>query len=323
MKFSTTLIFSALFTAVGGFYLYLKPVEVSQPTAPPVATPQMLLKLKEGDRINRIRISNLKVKESVELVRKKETWFLSSPVEYPADPILSEGLSAALALSAKARRLIPEKSWEEYGLLEPSMQLEIGTEKSSERRHLLFGDPTPIGDFIFARWEGSGDYFLVSADLRRVFDRSLYSLRLKQVVRTPVGEISKIQVRTANGEYTVLRRDAKWFWAAPFEISGKTLKSDGLGEMIGQLEALFIKEFLDDPREARGSGISAASNWVKVWGKEKQPEIIFLGSELTTSDAFYAQRETEKVVFLIARGNIRSLFETFEILAHDAGYHGR
>lgn len=314
MKSSVTVGFSVLFLAVAVLYLRLSPVSLPGAASPSETLLRILPLLNDGG-VQWIQIQNTEKKETITLQRKSGVWRILFPVSYPADQLMIEGLATALKLSSKARRLLPERDWDEYGLLKPPLKIGVEAEPG-RRRYLYLGDRSPIGHFVYARWEGEKEYFLVQEDLRRAFERSVYSLRLKQVFRTPLQEVSKLHVRTTNADYEIFKKGEKWFWMEPIPILGQTVPKRQSDEILAAIADLYVKDFLDQEKGAPETlGVSAMSPSIKIWGKGKKPEVFKIGRELETQDAYYGLREDEKTFLLVARGNIRGLFQMVEAMA--------
>lgn len=316
MKFSVTVIFFLLFILVVAAYLYLVPEEELPAQRPPSLT-MKLLPLEEDDEVVGIEIEDLENGESISLSRSREGWHLVYPVDYPADQLMAEGLVKALTLSSKARRLVPEKDWKEYGLDKPALKIGVETKRKPGMRTLLFGDASPVGNFIYGRWEGENEYFLLNADLKAAFERTAYSLREKRVFRMPIFAIEKVRLKTASGQYEILKRDGNWVWMEPIRLLGEEVGKVSMDEFLTQIRDLFIKEFPEETtRGYKEMGFSMSGSFIKITGKEEsESEVLSLGGDLETKDAYYGKRKGESMPFLIARGNIRRLFETLETIA--------
>jgi len=312
MKFSVTLVFTLLFAVVVMVYARLMPPqEPEMPLEPPPV--MKLLPLESGDEITGIEIRDFKENQTIAMARENEEWFLTYPVRYPAEQLLARGLVHALTLSSKARRLIPEKDWDEYGLENPAMKIGVRTRNYDEMKYLLFGDKSPVGNFIFARWEKENEYFLLNAQLKPAFERTVYSLREKRVFRIPESEVQKIRIKLGDRVYEMVKRANAWLWMEPIPLLGVEIDPNFVGELTEHLRELYIKDFLDtENKSSREMGFSLAGSLIRVTGISGESDELQLGSELPSRDAFYARRENENVYFLVARGNIRGLFEIVE-----------
>ncbi|MBN1688658.1 MAG: DUF4340 domain-containing protein [Candidatus Omnitrophica bacterium] len=330
MKPSVTIVFTLLFFVVLGAYLYLgapRPAKHAKEITPVSNIPEeaikksssmQLLPIAEDDEITAIQIQNLEKKENVTLKRENEGWKISYPVEYPADSLIVDGLIAALTISNKARRLVPEQDWEEYGLEKPELKIGIETKKLDKRLYLYLGDTTPVGDFVFARWEGENEYFLLSANFKKAFQKSIYSLRMKRVFRLPFAKMAKMHVRTTTGDFEIAHHDDKWFWMEPIPILGERVPKEKVDDLFARVQDLHIKDFLDqEPHSKHELGFSLLGTAITLWVDDQHSEMLYLGNEVPTRDSFYAMREGEDVYFLVARPNIRALFELIEALAQE------
>ena len=317
MKLSTTVVFSLLFVTVAGFYTYLNPRSDSPATLSQVASLR-LVPLEGDDRIDWIQIQNLERKEIITLTLQGDDWVLKYPVSYPTDPLIANGLVTALTLSTVNRRSLPQESWGEYGLRNPSIKIGIQTKRDKKRRYLYLGHESPVGGHVYAKWEGAKDYFLLDVNLKRAFDRSLYSLRQKQVFRTPVGDISRVYSKTFSRELELARQNGEWVWMKPEAISGRPVPKERTDELLILLRDLFVKDFLDTEKKNRSEyGITDEGMSIKVWGSSAAPEVFYLGQEETTKDGFYGTRAGENIIFLVARDNVRVLFEMLEAAADE------
>lgn len=328
MKFSTTAVFSLLFVVVVAFYVQFEsPIQTLKNIPMPGRMSHRLLLLETQDFVKKIQIGWAQKKEDMTLERKGSDWMITQPLHYAADPVMARGLASALEVSLKIRRLMPEKGWADYGLERPHLKLGVQTEKGQGgMRFLLFGDRSPIGDFLFARWEGEKEYFLLPAELEKIFDRTVYSLREKRIFRKNLNDAAKVRVQVSppshapSDTYELERHGEIWYWMEPVSILGETVTKEKMAEVLGLFKGLYIKEFLDRERKRPGElGISEASSFLSVTGKtEGETEVLEIGKAANAKDAFYAKRRDEGVVFLVAKGNLDKIFERLQSFVREA-----
>jgi len=316
VKFSTTLIFSFLFIVVAVVYFGLKPSPVSERAAPLAVTDSLdLLGLSPSDRISWIQIQNLSRKETMTLIPQGEQWMIKYPVYYPAKKEDVEAMVRMILSAKKVRQLVPDKDWEEYGLLNPPIKIGLETAESPKRRYLYLGAGAALGDSIFARWEGEKEYFLLPADVKQIFDRSVYALREKRVFRIPFSQVSKIEFEIESSHYELVKRKEKWTWIKPREIQGMALDEASAAALVSQIQNLFVKDFLDPETGKSDLSFFKPLSTVKIWGQGKETEVFMMGQEAPVRDAFYAKREGEEVLLLIDRNNLLEFFETVKDIA--------
>ena len=315
MKVSVTFVFLLLFVLVGMFFLYVHPPAEEGFSITSAPAQSRLLPLEEGDDLTLIEVLQPEKKEKIILTQEDEGWVLTYPVRYDAEPLLANGLASALLWSMKARRMIREKEWSEYGLDQPVMKIGIETRKNAKRRYLMLGHESPVGNHVYARWEGDWEYFLLNRDILKAFDKSLYTLRAKQIFRRPPESINKIVIQSAQEEFEFIRRDGRWIWVQPVAILGEPVEPERMEELILQLYGLFIKDFLDGVKiDRQNHGFQTSEVLIQLIGEGRKPESLHLGAEIEDKDSYYGYREKENVLFYVARNNVRAFFEILESL---------
>ena len=321
MKFSITLTFTALFLGVAAAYYYWIPhlEHTSSETEPAqeAVSGTRLLPFDKDNPITWIQIQNIEKNFTVTLEKKDKDWQIKYPVADFADHRMAEGLVAALKLSTRARRFKKEKGWNEYGLLRPEIKVGVGTADEA-RRYLYFGDPSPVGTDRFARWEGEPEYFLVKEELKRAFERSVYSMRRKEVFTLPMAQIEKIYLHTSSEDYEILKKEGEWFWTEPIPILGTRLHKNQTDEILSAVTHLYIKDFLDGEKPSlENAGLDGdAINLTLAAAKESQT--LRVGRAIDEKDGFYAQAGESPNIVLMAQMNLRKLFEMIETMAKGA-----
>ncbi len=321
MKFSTTLIFFLLFLTVGSFFLYLNRLgirSISETPSPEKEVSSLSSKeasvLDPADQITWMQIQNAEKKETVTLAREGESWKVKYPVVYPASDWVVDEMVRTLMAATKLRKLTPEKGWEPYGLLRPPIKIGLQTAGHPARRYLLLGNESEVGDSVFARWQDDKDFFLVSAEVKRVLDRSLYAVREKRIFRIPPSSLLRIHFQIGSEFYELVKRRGQWGWVNPRVRRGRVLDQVSAEEFFSQIRDLFVKDFLDEQKEKMDSSFFKTAATIKVWGRGRQKETFYLGQEAPVRDAFYGKREGENGILLIDRSNLRALLETVRTL---------
>ncbi len=309
MKLRTTLLVVFLFSGVVFAYFYLSTSDKSPaPSSDSVHVGTMqLMALDPGDEVDWLQIQNKKKKLSMTFEKeiKGDEWMIRYPVIDTAETSLLEGLVSALKISTKARRLKGVKNWEEFGLSDPEIKIGVETKNKKKRRSLALGDPAPIGNFIFARWEDEDEYFLLNADFKKAFDQTLYSLRQKRVLRMPLKALTRIAIQVGGTQYELSKMEDEWYWVEPLSLLGEKIEKRDMDTFYGGLQQLFIKDFLDGTKkDKKDLGFSSKSPTLKVIGAPSVEETIYVGKELPARDALFALRKGEEHYFLIAKSNL-------------------
>lgn len=310
MKISTTLFLTFLVSSLGIFYF----VSGASPRqALSGLEPVRILTLREGDSLSFLEIQNQKSKETMALRRKGSDWMMETPVSYPAENFLIEGMVDALTFSRRTRRLpYQEKQAKEFGFHAPEIKITLQTEKETKRRNLLFGEKSPVVAGIYAHWEGENEYFLIPPEVKASFERTVYSLREKKLFQSRGEEVSGVDVKMPGGkEFRLEKKGEKWYWTRP--PLAPEIPLEKVSELVYAFQFLYVKEFLDgaDPGGAE-FGLQDSDAFLALRGREGKEERLVLGASEGRKEALYTLREREKLVLLVSEKNLRALFQTFE-----------
>lgn len=318
MKLTTTLSLALVFGALSVYcFVWEKPSlqAVSSAEQPKV------LNLAGGDSLSSLEIQNFASGERLALRRKGSDWMLVSPVNYPAENFLVEGMIQALAFGRRDRRFpLKGRDPAEFGLNPPKIQitLQIGREG---RRTLALGGESPVaGGGCYARWLAEDEAFLIPSQLKAAFERTVYSLRRKKLFRVHWDNVDVIYAKSGVRKYRLERKNGKWHWVIP--SLAPEIPLEKVADLIYSFQALYIKEFLDgrSPKE-REFGLGAPEILLTLGEEGGSEERLSLGARAKTKDALYAVREKEPLVLLVSEKNLRSLVELFEVTLQEQQGH--
>lgn len=277
-----------------------------------------LLNLSAGDVVMGLEIENRTTKEKVSLGREVTGWRLRSPVVYPAENFLVEGMVSALTMSQRVKRFPADEDepGKEYGLDSPGIRIGIETEADPVRRYLLIGDDSPVGAGVYARWEGEKEYFLIPSEVKASFERSVYSLRQKKLFEVDWDAVSWMEVKIGEKKFRLEKAGEVWYWVNPSLQS--EIPAEKAVDLIYAFRSLYVKEFLDGTSPSRGRfGFRRGGDFLSLGLSGGEGEKLALGDSVPGKDAFYAHREKEDLVILVSRENIRSLVEAWEVNFHE------
>ncbi len=136
-------------------------------------------------------------------------WQITAPKAYAADQDSVGSIAAALS-SLSSQRLLEEKSADlaQYGLTEPSLELDVTFKEKTAR--LLIGDETPTGNGSFAVLAGDPRVFTVASYTKSSFDKSLNDLRDKRLITSDVDKASQIELLAEKQVITFARNKDSW-----------------------------------------------------------------------------------------------------------------
>lgn len=189
----------------------------------------------EADDIRRITLRR-NGEEPIEMVRgEDDEWEFAGGLEFAADDS-SIGLMASSLASLNAERVVSESvvEWGPYELEAPDLAVGYALEEAGGE--VQFGRDTPTGSGVFARLKGDPRLFTVYSYNRNSFDKSVFDLRDKRLLRLDEDTISRITVETTSRTLGFEREDGDWRVVQPMEARADDFTVGDLSRAIRTAE---------------------------------------------------------------------------------------
>ena len=273
-----------------------------------------ILQLKDGETINHIVLEDFSKKTEVVFeATKPHVWRITKPVNYPAEPIIVDGFNSLLRLTPRVRELSFEGlSPSEFGFDHPRFKVCLSTNMVQKEKCLMVGSDAVVAQARYARWDDEPKFFLVGQTFVDAFDKSLYSLRRKQIFALLEGQVRSVHFRSTDRELDIRRDGKRWLLEKPRE---SIVGSQAVNEILSQLNNLFVKEFLDHERwQDVRLGFKSASYLVRVVFDDGSEQVLIRGNEAAGRDAYYGRTQGEDAVFLISLGKFKKVENAFRAL---------
>ena len=201
----------------------------------------------EEDQIRKITLRR-EGDEPIEMVRDEgDEWQFGGGLEIAADDS-SIGLMASSLASLNAERLVSENvvEWGPYELEAPALAVGYALEEGGGE--VQFGRDTPTGSGVFARLKGDPRLFTVYSYNKNSFDKSVFDLRDKRLLRLDEDTISRITVETASRTLGFEREDGDWRIVQPMEARADDFTVGDLSRAIRTAEMTeVLAETEEDP----------------------------------------------------------------------------
>lgn len=316
MKLGRTLIIGLLFAVVAAVYMYQRHIDKDVMAIIPDEVGRGF-SLEQNEAIIRIEVLDRSKKTATKLELSKEGWTVTSPVLYPADPKTADGFATVLRFAAKLTRIRAEKDWSEYGLEKPQLEVVMATDKKREKV-LAVGNVSPVGKVVYARWSGERGYVLLPAEIKAVFEGSLYSLLDKRVFLMPRAEIRKVSIEMGPKAYEWKKDGEKWYWFEPVSKFGKEVPPERMELILNALAGVHIKEFLEGEERSKSElGFFMIHDRIKLEGESGDEEIFHFGNEVPVKNAYYGMKGDEEKVFLVDRVNVFRLMDFLRAIENE------
>ena len=164
MNTRTTLILLAVLIIVAGIVYYSEFYKPGQATATPAASGSAMLIELSSPAISGITVRDTLSNTMVSATRDVSgTWWLADPAGQPGDPAILNSMAYRLSSIYVQRVLTPTGSLGEFGLLTPTLTVEVGS--ASGPVSFAVGDTTPSQGAYYVQKPGDARVYLVDAGL--------------------------------------------------------------------------------------------------------------------------------------------------------------
>lgn len=231
----------------------------------------------ERDEVETLAIHNSH--GSFRLIRDSGAWRLVEPIEAAADDTAVSSLLGSLERLDVVRTLpAGEVDPSAYGLDDPALGVTVGT--GSGELELAIGDETALGSNRAMRRDDDAEIILAAGWIVSDLDKPLDDWRSHDVVDISANDVASLQVVADGDRVQVVREDDRWRLLEPVE---DVADADHVRNLIGDLDALRVVEFLDDPPPLAELGLEEPATRVTVVRSEGgEPIRLDFGASRTT-----------------------------------------
>jgi len=261
----------------------------------------------EAANIRTLEVTGTAPGSSFSIERRGDAWFLTRPVEWPANlnavsRILNELQFLEHETSFSTRDL--EKNGQklaDYGLDQPKLTLSFtsGDEGAAGRTTVLrIGDTTKVGDHLYLLSNDGQKIHVVSRSLADSLSVPFDQLRSDVIYSIQVFEARSLNLQTAapsNVRVRLDREGTRWLFRTPVNArAGKNATELA----INALDALRVKSFvLQNPPATPPA--AAPSLRVTIEGNNRH-ETLFVGAQTDEDHVYYAQLEDRRAIFTVS-----------------------
>jgi len=230
------------------------------------------------------------------LVKVKDAWKLTRPLEAKADQSTADSLASDLA-SARIERTLEEMNpvWKTYGLDPPSLKLsfKLNNGKSHE---LELGEKDFSESYAYARVPGQNKVLLVSVSLVNDANKKLFDFRDKTLLEFKRDEVKALQITLKGKTYRLDKSGDNWLIQEPFQ--GRADRSE-IDSISSELEYSKVEQYVDNPeKDLKTYGLSAPDIRLDLFlGENKSRKTLLIGNKVDA--LYYAKEEARDTIFKI------------------------
>jgi hypothetical protein len=297
---------AALFTFIYAFEHFFRPAPVEPSAILPDLQPSMVTSVQV------IPANALEIRAD----RTNDTWFLTKPIGYPAQPAAIEALLTALqkltpAIRISAGELREQRSAEaDYGFETPQVSLVM--EAGDQRWQLKVGNRTAPGDQIFLRVVGTDGAYVTDADWLKYLPRSANDWRATALV--DFGDSAPDWIVLTNGAKVIeLRRNAtNHLWQMTRPLVARADNS-GITEALQRLQTAQVSQFVTDNPKADLTSFDLQPAELDLWlghGTDFVSAVHIGKSPTNDLSLAYVQRQGWDTILTAPKDPLSSWFDT-------------
>lgn len=300
-------------TLAGFYYLKLHQKQAAiNPSSPFSAdvVHKPVLELKTQNALSRMTIQDRSKGTVISFERDgKDQWQITSPILFPAESLVVDGLVALLKLTPRIRSLdFSGLAAHDYGFDEPRLKICVALSNQKDKC-LLIGNDSAIGKAAYAKWDSEDIYFLVEPIFLQSFDKTLYAVLKKQIFSFSEDEITSIHFETNKKEMNLFHENGHWVRQKPAE---SMMSRQAMENILTELGNLYIKEFLSEEETA-----SLKIKWdrpvrkIQISFRDGSQQTLLQGKAASGKAAYYARLGHLENVFLVSAAKLDHLDKVF------------
>jgi hypothetical protein len=193
MKSTGLLIAAALLAVLTGVLYWSNHHAADDTTKPATPAAIKLLTIRDAD-VSKIEIEK-KGTEQVGLAKGGDgKWEITAPQKLTGDQDAISGVISVLA-GLNSERVVEDHALDlkQYGLADPSVQVDFTT-KDGKSQKLLLGDDTPTGNGVYAAVGGDPRVFTIASYSKTSLDKTAADLRDKRLFTTNFDKVSEVDL---------------------------------------------------------------------------------------------------------------------------------
>lgn len=217
------------------------------------------------------------------LAKDGDDWKLTEPLADRANRgAISTLLSTLTGLKAERTLAAADVKLADYGLADPNLAVTL-TDEDGTARTLKLGGELPLGTTRAALTADGGDVYLVSKFVADDIDKDLAGWRSTDLTDVLSTDVASLTVRSGDRRVAVARNGSTWTLTEPVSDLADPQRPQ---DLLGDLNAAQIKEFLDEPGDLSALGLAAPRIEVTVVrSDENAPVQLEFGAERSVDGA--------------------------------------
>lgn len=198
----------------------------------------------------------------IERQEKEHRWFITQPVQCPADSMAVGRLISGLWQARSKSRLDGPGDLGQFGLAQPRLSVAL-TDAKGARCQVLVGGLSPNRDLLYVAPADHGAVWMVPAQLDGSLARDLFELREKTVLDFVVANVDRVDQKLNSGALNLTRQQGG---AAPaWTVAGLgPADPTAVEDLLFQIHGLQAKEFVDQDIDEVKLGLNSPAGRIEL-----------------------------------------------------------
>jgi hypothetical protein len=303
VSFLRILVLAVLVAALGA-YIYLREI----PQAEREAKKEKLVAV-DKDAVTGVTLTY--PDREIELRKDDKGWRVAKPVDAPADETVVNSLVGTV-VDAEVQKTLDEmpKDLASFGLEQPTVTVRLALKDGSQSPAVAVGKNTAIGGKTYVRKGDEPKLYLTTSSIGFGLNKQVKDLRDKQVMTFKDEEVSRVDIKPADGPPVSLVRKDKDAWTV--EPGDQPADPTEVRSYLSSLRATRAVDFPDDaPADLAKYGLASPRLAVTVTsGQDGAPaQALLIGGEKMegTQKQVYAKRGDQPAVYALGEWSYKNL----------------
>ena len=218
----STLALIGVLCALVGYIYYLNKGE-----PPGSETKEKAFAALKADDIDDVQIK-LADGQASHMQKSDGAWKITAPEAAPADQGELSSIASSLA-SLDIQRVVDENAGDlkQYGLDPAKVEVEFRAKGDKAARRIQFGEKTPTGGDLYARFPDQKRVFLVPSFTDSTFNKNTFALRDKTIIKIDRDKIDHIDIVGDKRSVSLAKSGNEWQIVAPIMARADIGRSKG------------------------------------------------------------------------------------------------
>ena len=283
----------ALIVALGGLgaYVYFVTWKLPEGGGDAAKKQEKVFAGLDASKIEEVKIAPASG-DATSIKKDGSNWQITAPLTAKADDGELSSITSALT-SAEITRVVDENpaNLNEYGLLNPRIEVDFKAAGDKDYRKLLIGEKTATGGDLYAKRNDEKKVFLIPASHDTTLNRTTFDLRDKALLKIDRDKVDGLEV-TAGGKTLVLAKEAsEWKIMKPLSTKADFGAAEGLVSRMQTLQMKSIAADAPTPADLKKFGLDKPDATVNLNSGSSRATLVVGGK--AAEGTLYA-RDTSK-----------------------------